>query len=82
MHNPPRLHRTSSRENPTGVRRLYTARDAAALVGVTADTLREWEARDLFPRGFKQGTTQQARRYYQADAVDRWLADRTAEATR
>lgn len=73
MRNLPRLHGSSSRDNPSRTRRTYTAREAAEIVGVTPDTLREWNIRGIGPRGIKQGTTQQARVYYPAAEIDRWI---------
>jgi predicted DNA-binding transcriptional regulator AlpA len=58
-------------------RRLYRARDIAAITTVSTDTIRRWTRTGRFPAPFRLA----GRPVWDADAVDAHLANLAAEAS-
>jgi hypothetical protein len=54
---------------------LLSTADAAAMLGLSQKTLREYRCDQAGPRCFKLGTTQQARTVYRRSDLERWIRE-------
>lgn len=60
---------------------LYSTKQAAALVGLTPKTLRQFRCDRCGPRCLKLGSGKQARVCYRRSDLERWIRERLATAT-